>query len=249
MPKIIHALASFQPQALQVGSPTPRSTGKRIKAPLLLGLSGLRSAALPLPLGVFRPSERYWWPLSPSSSLRFACNQKVRELSPVLLVPLLLRLYPTLWLVMPHSRGLTQKANLSHQLPSPAVLASPHLDGQTKWLLSYGLIIYLLTQLGTGLVAKNNSCIMERKFTFMGISQSDLVGYPFLCSSDTVYLYPVLVTYPPLISCKTGSCHLSLHPGAWRRAWVWRFLITFYIHSSNAFFRATWLATGPSSEK
>lgn len=44
--------------------------------------------------------------------------------------------------------------------------------------------------LGTWLVAKNNSCIMERKFTFVGISQPNLVGYPFLCSSDTVYLHP-----------------------------------------------------------
>lgn len=59
MPKIIHTLAPFQPQALRVGSPTPRRTGKQMKASLLFGLSGLRSAALPLPLGVFRPSERY----------------------------------------------------------------------------------------------------------------------------------------------------------------------------------------------
>lgn len=46
----------------------------------VFGLSGLRSAALPLPLGVFKPSERYCWPLSPSSSLRFAWNKRVQLL-------------------------------------------------------------------------------------------------------------------------------------------------------------------------
>lgn len=32
----------------------------RPKGSLLFGLSGLRRAALPLPLGVFKPSARYW---------------------------------------------------------------------------------------------------------------------------------------------------------------------------------------------
>lgn len=44
--------------------------------PLLFGLSGLLVAALPFPFGVFSPSARYWWPLSPSSSLRFAYSSK-----------------------------------------------------------------------------------------------------------------------------------------------------------------------------
>lgn len=78
--KIIHTLASFQPQALKVGNPHHRES--EMKEFLLLGLSGFRSAALPLPLGVFKPSERYWWPLSPSSSLRLAWNKKVQSFVP-----------------------------------------------------------------------------------------------------------------------------------------------------------------------
>lgn len=76
---IIHTLASYQPQAWKVGNPTTKRINKEMNELLLFGLSGLRSAALPLPLGVFKPSERYWWPLSPSSSLRFACNRNVQS--------------------------------------------------------------------------------------------------------------------------------------------------------------------------
>ena len=94
---------------------------------------------------------------------------------------------------MPHSWGLTPKAKPATQTPFPGGARIPTLGWANKVTPQLWLN-HLFTDstyvLGTGLVAKNNSCIMERKFTFVGISQSDLVGYPFLCSSDTVYLHP-----------------------------------------------------------
>lgn len=76
MPKLSTLWHPLSHKLWKVGS--PHQGEYEMKGSLLFGLSGLRRAALPLPLGVFKPSERYWWPLSPSSSLRFACNVKVQ---------------------------------------------------------------------------------------------------------------------------------------------------------------------------
>ena len=183
MPKIIHTLAPFQPQALRVGSPTPRRTGKQMKASLLFGLSGLRSAALPLPLGVFRPSERYWWPLSPSSSLRFACSQKERQLS---VAPSVLLFSCSIPL-----RGLSCPTVLLRR-PTQRTNSVPTLGGLNKVILRlwlHHLSTVSMYVLGTGLVAKNISCTMERKFTLVGTPPSDLVGYLHLLVFPRYWLY------------------------------------------------------------
>lgn len=162
-----------------------------MKASLLFGLSGLRSAALPLPLGVFRPSERYWWPLSPSSSLRFACSQKETAVTGPVCTSLLL-LHHTLRLDTPHSRGLTQKANPSHKFLSPVVIQYRPSDGWTKWLLSSGFIIHPLFQCMCwvqGWLLRTSHTLWDIKFTFVEISRSDLVGYSSLCSLDAVFAY------------------------------------------------------------
>ena len=78
MPKLSTPWHPFSHKLWKLGSSHPRE--EEMMESLLFGLSGLRSAALPLPLGVFKPSERYCWPLSPSSSLRFAWNKRVQSL-------------------------------------------------------------------------------------------------------------------------------------------------------------------------
>lgn len=101
--------------------------------------------------------------------------------------------------------------------------------------------------LGTGLVAKNNSCVMERKFTFVGISQSDLVAYPFSVLLGHCFTYTLTVIGHLSTSHFLQDRHLSFIIAPWSLAkspGLWVFNHSFYIHSSNAWVRATQLATG-----
>lgn len=162
-PKLFTPWHPFSHKLWKLGSPHQRESEK--KESLLFGLSGLRSAALPLPLGVFKPSERYWWPLSPSSSLRFACSKKAQSfvrglmdnhkgegclwLGPCQLSPPLPRL--TQDLVIPYSQGSGSGAwAVTQTLSSPAIIICLHSDEQIQQFLGLvsgvTLFIYSLVQ-------------------------------------------------------------------------------------------------------
>lgn len=181
-----------------------------MKESLLLGLSGFRSAALPLPLGVFKPSERYWWPLSPSSSLRLAWNKKVQSfvpghvdnyekrgslgygpcqccrLMPALTISVLL----TQGLAIPHSQGLAWGWAVKQTLPSPTIITHIYSDGQIQWFFrsrfrSHFVHLFIDSTYvpGMGLDTKNTAGTMELKFTvFQWIFAASLHLWPGLNS-------------------------------------------------------------------
>lgn len=65
-------------------------------------------------------------------------------------------------------------------IPCPCSDSVPTLGGLNKVILRlwlHHLSTVSMYALGTGLVAKNISCTMERKFTLVGTPPSDLVGY------------------------------------------------------------------------